>query len=1072
MSMAVHDASRPLTAAAAAAAAAPDEARSHAQCAEAAAAYWGRQTRTNVDRSALDRAMQGLPAPQASHLALCLLLTRLEEAAVRKEIATGSIADCLMFASHISTGEELSTELLRRIGPEAIVVMAVISKSVPVLWHAYLKAIAQDIIADWTKHLRVIKSEHVADLAGRQLPAINAAYDRPRDTDTTLLSGIHTALWITAQDFFCEPCDRVGGAYTRRDPSVPLLATPFGRLLTLLYDWAPAVIRSTKMRSCNPSGMTSEAVAEHANQREVLRHFATVRGMSGTLRHGKAVISDHTIGFMSFYPAFYTGETCTPLPFGACGLVAPSFSPGACAATAEGDSLRHNTEGYAGSRAFALLNTLRAKLHKREHYPMRYGSVEEYALKFITHDSFTERMKKRRTLVEKSTTKNAIDPTMADYGLFGVRMEQPGCNRAHIVPPTPLLYLAMLDVEVAALMAGLPTGLMAMEAHYCPTMYTDAAIVAAAHALGRTAFDNVRCKTPAVHTHDVCSFFLNVVFMHACVAGGGAILATGEDESNSEAPESESSWTTATSLLGCKNAMVYKVMGSLGKRGARPTLEPSGPSFSLKWQGCDRGIPAPEWTQGFDRWLPLVHAAGLLLASDAERFLADRPNLGRGAAASGEWCTEISGVKMGAYVSRHEGTTVDSVDDPRNVFKLHLDLIWDATTDSEVDHTTLAAVLAYALYERLREADKRRCSYRDADLFGSSFDELYEAFERAIGTKDTGGGEDELEDALWEQLPAPGQEVHQGQPYVEWMREALVTDPTLPPHVELRLHLGASVLRLCILVGLVEHPLFARVVNSLHRTGIVQDEHAFQALLLVGGVIDAAQAGSPGMRRCAEIPEVLIAHAVPRLVRELKSSDFVTDPSGVDRGMALLSYRRRATLGALAGEDVAVDLKADPWAQKWAQGDELLGLWGRAEATPTLEWLRRHFPSLVWPLYSAGGTSWTEDDLKLVLRLTDVDSEESTDLAEQLMMPKPHGLGLAPPENKPFLKRLHRNLYAPPDTAGAAYLALANAPHNAALDGTQRPGFPADEPRKAGRDGRDSGAERAVDSASKRQRAE
>ena len=61
------------------------------------------------------------------------------------------------------------------------------------------------------------------------------------------------------------------------------------------------------------------------------------------------------------------------------------------------------------------------------------------------------------------------------------------------------------------------------------------------------------------------------------------------------------------------------------------------------------------------------------------------------------------------------------------------------------------------------------------------------------------------------------------------------------------------------------------------------------------------------------------------------------------------------------------------------------------------------------------------------------------------MMPKPHGLGLAPPENKPFLKRLHRS-YAPPDTGGAAY-ALASAPQNAALDGRNAQ-FPADDPRK------------------------
>ena len=235
-------------------------------------------------------------------------------------------------------------------------------------------------------------------------------------------------------------------------------------------------------------------------QRDVLLHFAKLRGMSGVLQPGKACIADGDVGFMCFYPAFYTGETCTPLPFGACGLVAPSFSPGACAATAEGNSLHHDTEVYAGSKAFALLNTLRAKLHKREHYPMRYGSVEEYALKFITHDSFEERMKNRKAIATRSAIKHPVNPTMADYGLFGVRMEQPGCNRAHIVPPTPLLYLAMLDVEVAALMAGLPNGLMAMDSSHCPTMFTDAAVVAAAHALGRTAFDQVRYGMPAVHT--------------------------------------------------------------------------------------------------------------------------------------------------------------------------------------------------------------------------------------------------------------------------------------------------------------------------------------------------------------------------------------------------------------------------------------------------------------------------------------------------------------------------------------------------------------------------------------------
>ena len=518
-----------------------------------------------------------------------------------------------------------------------------------------------------------------------------------------------------------------------------------------------------------------------------------------------------------------------------------------------------------------------------------------------------------------------------------------------------------------------------------------------------------------------------------------------------------------------ENAMVYKIVGFSGKRGILPTLESK---QTPKWNGWDHATVLPEASAEFGRWQPLAHAAGLLLSSDAERFLAERPNLRKESRETGEWSTEISGAKMGAYVSRHDCPAVDSVSDPRNAFQLYLFDPAYETNDSQADHTTLAAALAYALYERLREADRRRCSYKDADLFGPSFDALYETFDRCIGTEKTGGGGEELEDGIWLELPAPGQEVQQAQPYIDYKRAALDTSPALPPCVETRLHLGASVLRLCIVVVGLEHPLFARVVNSLHHTGLVRDESAFQALLLVGGVIDAAHAGSPGMRRRAEIPEVLIAHAVPRLVRELTSSAFVADANGVDRGKALISYQRRAVLGALAGEDVVVNLEADPWAQKWATGDAILDLWGRAESAPTMEWLRRYFPSLVWPVYRAGGTSWTEDHVVYVLQETDVNSEESTDLAEQLMMPKPHGLGLAPPENKPFLKRLHRSLYAPPDTGGAAYCALASAPQNAALDGAQRSEFPADDPRKAGRDGRGDGAEEAETFAPKRQRAQ
>ena len=94
---------------------------------------------------------------------------------------------------------------------------------------------------------------------------------------------------------------------------------------------------------------------------------------------------------MCFMPAFIAGECCMPLPFGGCGLAAPDLSPGADVVTLNGDSLRHDTEGFAGTKAFALMNTLRAKLHEREHYPMRYGSVEEYALKYIAHELFEPR---------------------------------------------------------------------------------------------------------------------------------------------------------------------------------------------------------------------------------------------------------------------------------------------------------------------------------------------------------------------------------------------------------------------------------------------------------------------------------------------------------------------------------------------------------------------------------------------------------------------------------------------------------------------------------------------------------
>ena len=126
------------------------------------------------------------------------------------------------------------------------------------------------------------------------------------------------------------------------------------------------------------------------------------------------------------------------------------------------------------------------------------------------------------------------------------------------------------------------------------------------------------------------------------------------------------------------------------------------------------------------------------------------------------------------------------------------------------------------------------------------------------------------------------------------------------------------------------------------------------------------------MRRRAEIPEVLIAHAVPRLVRELTSSAFVADAGGVDRGKALISTNG-AVLGALAGEDVVVNLEADPWAQKWATGD-ILDLWGRAESAH--DGVAASVLSvLVWPVYRAGG-SWTEDP-EVRTQETDVNSEEA-----------------------------------------------------------------------------------------------
>ena len=162
--------------------------------------------------------------------------------------------------------------------------------------------------------------------------------------------------------------------------------------------------------------------------------------------------------------------------------------------TLNGDSLRHDTEGFTGTKAFALMNAARRIARARA---LRCAGSVENALKYIAHELFEPRVE--TTQAQKGVGRRW---SRSRHGrLRTVQCRQATrANRRHITPPTPLVYVAMLDVEVAALMAGFDR-LHTMRDN-CPTMYTDASVVAA-HALGRTTFDQVRNKTPAVHTYDV-----------------------------------------------------------------------------------------------------------------------------------------------------------------------------------------------------------------------------------------------------------------------------------------------------------------------------------------------------------------------------------------------------------------------------------------------------------------------------------------------------------------------------------------------------------------------------------------
>ena len=111
----------------------------------------------------------------------------------------------------------------------------------------------------------------------------------------------------------------------------------------------------------------------------------------------------------------------------------------------------------------------------------------------------------------------------------------------------------------------------------------------------------------------------------------------------------------------------------------------------------------------------------------------------------------------------------------------------------------------------------------------------------------------------------------------------------------------------------------------------------------------------------------------------------------------------------------------------------------------TLYWLHTCCPSAVWPLYKRGATGWVIEWFERCLAATRETRPDQVALAAQLMLPRPEGLMLDPPEAAPFLMRIQQELFAPGGDGYRALLSSSTAAATLVAPGTgSAPGAPAE----------------------------